>query len=173
MTAATATPQPRPRRISSANVLEVIQDVCNVERSITRERISEITGLRMSIVDDHVRRLVDDGCIVRLKAGVFEVAQAFPPARPISKTLLPSGLVKLEIGSEYFELSPREVRMMGSLFAGDALAYSNVDNRRGELDDVVTTASRSSRELAKIVRALSQQMIAHGKQGILFPGTPL
>jgi len=68
------------------------------EKRINRQSIAALTGLRPTIVDDHVERLRDAGKLARAGKGDLELLETFPPPRPISKTELANGLVKIEVG---------------------------------------------------------------------------
>ena len=64
---------------------QVIWDACvslqNAERKISRRVLFELTGLRMTIIDDHVERFVGNNRLRRLGAGELEVVEVFNPAR--------------------------------------------------------------------------------------------
>lgn len=113
---------PKSRRSTSQQIWDVIVDLQNKERLVTRRSVVDLTGLKPATVDDHLERLVTRGLLRRMGAGVLEVVEVFPPARSISKTLLPSGLVKLEIGDVVLDLTPKEARMVSDLFRSDMLA---------------------------------------------------
>lgn len=113
---------PKSRRSTAQQIWDVIVDLQNKERLVTRRSVVDLTGLKPALVDDHLERLVTRGLLRRMGAGVLEVVEVFPPARSISKTLLPSGLVKLEIGDVVLDLTPKEARMVSDLFRSDMLA---------------------------------------------------
>lgn len=91
------TQEAKPMR-STERVYEAVQELRSLEQIATRVTVAELTGLNQAIVDDRLRALVDDGRLSRLIRGVYEVVDSHPPARAISKTLMPDGSVKLEIG---------------------------------------------------------------------------
>lgn len=115
------------KKTTRSQVFEAIQDLHAQEQIVTRETLAALTGLSLTVIDDRVARLIDDGDVVRVQRGVFKPAPVHPPARPISKTVLPDGMVKIEIGDEILELTPRENRMLGDLMAGAAVQYSQVE----------------------------------------------
>ena len=79
-------------------ILDTVQELHNLEQIVTREAVREATGLALTTVDDRLATLVDRGDITRIGRGVFVPAVKHPPARPISKTVLPDGSVKIEVG---------------------------------------------------------------------------
>lgn len=92
---------------------------------ITRHTIAELTQLPMVVVDDRLRALAEDGRIKRLVRGVYAVVKQYPPTRPMSKTVLADGFVKIEIGDEVLTLTPREDRVLGGLMAGSAFVAAS------------------------------------------------
>lgn len=95
-------------------VLQAITDLCAAGRQASRQAICDFTGLKMSIVDDHVKNLKDDGNIRLVVNGVFEVVDQTPD-RAVSGTIVPSGRYKLEIGDTCLDLTLREARNVGLL----------------------------------------------------------
>lgn len=115
------------KKSNSEIVLEAIKDLHAQEQIVTRETLSDITGLRMSIIDDQLKAMVDDGLIHRVQRGVFVPAPNHGPSRLISKLILPDGTVKLEIGDDVLTLTPRESRMLGELMAGSGMQFSAIE----------------------------------------------
>jgi len=118
------------QRTTKQQILDAIQDLHNHEQMVTREALMEVTGLKLTVIDDRVAVLVDDGLVIRLGRGVFVPAVRHPPARPISKTLMPDGTVKIEIGDTVLDLSPREDRLLASIQAGAAIQYLAIDTEQ-------------------------------------------
>lgn len=106
---------------STQRIYDAVCELHALEQVATRETVAELTGLKLSIIDDRMRALVDDGKIKRVLRGVFVPVEVHPPARCISKTVLPDGMVKLEIGDEVLTLTPREDRALALLQAGAAM----------------------------------------------------
>jgi hypothetical protein len=98
----------RPRSNRSV-VYQAIVDLCAANRQASRKAICDYTDLPLSIVDDHVKNLKDDGVIRVVVAGIFEPVDQTPD-RPISGTMIPNGLYKLEIGDMVIQLTMREAR---------------------------------------------------------------
>lgn len=99
-------------------VLDAIKDLHDREQVVTREALSEVTGLKLTIVDNCLKSLVNDHLIVRANRGVFVPTVQHPPARAISKTVLPDGRVKIEVGDVVLELTPKEDRALAGLMSG-------------------------------------------------------
>lgn len=129
-------------------VLEAVRELYAQEQIVTRETLAEYTGLTMTVVDDRIAVLVDDGQVIRVQRGVFIPAPTWPAARPISKTILPDGFVKIEIGDEVLTLTPRESRALGELTAAAAQQFAAIELGRqanevtAELAQRITTLRR-------------------------------
>ena len=108
-------------------ILDTVQELHNLEQIVTREAVREATGLALTTVDDRLATLVDRGDITRIGRGVFVPAVRHPPARPISKTVLPDGSVKLEIGDEVLALTPREDRHLAQMMAGSGQQLASIE----------------------------------------------
>jgi len=111
-------------------ILDTVQELHNLEQIVTREAVREVTGLALTTVDDRLAVLVDRGEITRIGRGVFVPAVKHPPARSISKTVMPDGSVKLEIGEEVLTLTPREDRTLAGVQAGAALQFIGIDTEQ-------------------------------------------
>ncbi len=111
-------------RTTKQQILDAIQDLHNREQMVTREALQELTGLKLTIIDDRVAALVDEGLVIRKNRGVFVPAEQHPPARPISKTVMPNGMIKIEIGDVVLDLTPREDRALASIQAGTAVEFA-------------------------------------------------
>ncbi len=116
-----------PRRTSAQEVLDHAMDLHQREQIVTREILASAMGVKMSIVDEHLKNLVNDGRMRRVKHGVYQPVVTMPPARAMSKTMLPDGWVKIEIGDQVLTLTPREDRMLGALMRGAGDLYAQVD----------------------------------------------
>ena len=58
---------------STEQVYAAVQELREQGQIATRESVMELTGLKLSIVDDRLRALVDDGRLRRLIRGVYEL----------------------------------------------------------------------------------------------------
>lgn len=113
---------------STELVLQAVQDIHSQEQTVTRETLASLTGLSLTVIDDRIATLVDAGKVLRVQRGVFMPANQHPPARPISKTILSDGTVKVEIGDEVLTLTPREDRVLGELSAGAAHQFTSIEH---------------------------------------------
>ena len=116
-----------PTKSNAEIVFEAIQDLHVHEQIVTREILAELTGLKLTTIDDRLAHLVDNGRIRRVQRGVFVPMEQHRPARPISRTLCPDGTTVLEVGDTVMILSPREARMVGELMAGSSQQYATVE----------------------------------------------
>ena len=153
------------RKSTTALVLEAVQDLHAQEQIVTRETLAELSGLKLSVIDDRLGTLADDGAILRVQRGVYVPAPQHPPARPMSKTVMPDGIVKIEIGDEVLTLTPREDRALANLMAGAAAQAAAIETGRN-------TAILAA-ELSEEVKRLRRQVTAletriDPNQGLLF-----
>lgn len=109
--------EPAPRVSNRAVVLQAILDLCASNRHASRGAIVEVTGLKLGIVDEHVKTLKEDGQIRAVIPGVFEPVETSPD-RAVSGTVVPSGRFKLEIGDTCLDLTLREARAVAMVTAG-------------------------------------------------------
>ncbi|QRY31188.1 hypothetical protein JVX96_24410 [Variovorax sp. PDNC026] len=133
-------------------ILEAVQDLHAQEQVVTRETLAELTGLKLTTIDDRLGVLVDEGDIARVQRGVFVPVVRHAPARPMSKTVMPDGTVKIEIGDEVLTLTPREDRALANLMAGAAAQAVAIETGRN-------TAILAA-ELGEEVKRLRRQVIA-------------
>lgn len=103
---------------STQRIYEAVCELHSLEQVATRDTVAELTGLKLAIVDDRLRALMDDGKLKRVLRGVYVPVEVHPPARCISKTVLTDGTVKIEIGDDVLTLTPREDRALAMLQVG-------------------------------------------------------
>ena len=109
-------------------ILEAIQDLHAQEQIVTRETLAEVCDLTMTTIDDRVAYLIDNGKVHRVQRGVFVPAPDHKPARLMSKTILPDGTVKIDIGDDHtLTLTPRESRMLGELTSGAGQQFAAIE----------------------------------------------
>lgn len=108
-------------------VLDAVTDLHNQEQIVTRETLSNVLDLKMSIIDDNLTLLANDGSIYRVQRGVYVPTIEHKPARVITKSPLNDGSVVLEIDRLVLILTPKEARELGKLMMGDAMQYSNIE----------------------------------------------
>ena len=114
------TPEPEKAIGSTQRVLDAVQELAALEQTASRETVQELTGLSMTTVDDRLKVLTDDGKLRRVVKGVYILATAYPPARPITCTQISDGYVTAEVGDTVLVLTPKEARMLGRGLAGFA-----------------------------------------------------
>lgn len=122
----TTTPPTTPAQVQRQNseiVLRTITDLCDHNQGASRQRIVELTGLKMATVDDQIESLKTKGLIRSLYAGVYEPIDQ-QEDRLISTTSLPRGRMKLEVGDVVLDLTPRECLSIAKQFAGTLLAFA-------------------------------------------------
>lgn len=108
-------------------VFDAICDLHNQEQVVTRETLSQICSLPMSKIDDRISTLIDNDMVIRVQRGVYVPTIRHPPARLMSKTVLPDGTVKIDIGDDVLTLTPKEARTLGSMMVAEAMQYSNIE----------------------------------------------
>lgn len=159
-----ATEEKRDRFANGHLIWQTILELRNTERRINRTALAALTGLKPGIVDDHVERWIEKDQLRRAGAGELEVVEHFPATRPISKTTLPNGLVKLEIGSDLLELTPTEARTLARDLAGHAQELAQVD----AANKAMIVAHEQARELKlvrKEVKRLQELLQEQGSTG--------
>ena len=117
----------KPTRSTAEIVFEAIQDLFAREQIVTRETLAELTGLKLTTIDDRLGYLLDNGKIRRVQRGVFVPLEQHKPARPISRTLCPDGTTVLEVGDTVMILTPRESRMLGEVMTGAAQQFVAIE----------------------------------------------
>lgn len=154
---------------STQRVLDAVRDLRESDQIATRETVAEITSLKMSIVDDRLRALVDDGKLKRLLRGVYEMVQAWPQPRELSCTMLSTGFVKLEIGDDLLTLTPTEARRAARALGGFAEDARVIETTRSHLflaTELAAKVESQGRELRSL-RALLRDMGCHRQMEIL------
>ena len=122
-----------PAPTSTQRIYDAVCELHALEQVATRETVAELTGLKLAIVDDRLRALMDDGRVKRVLRGVYVPVEVHPPARSISKTVLTDGTVKIEIGDEVLTLTPREGRALAMLQAGAVMQVLGIATGRAAI----------------------------------------
>ena len=106
-------------RPSSRNqVREAIHSLHEAEIDVTVESLVRVTGLKTVTVNDCIKDLKERDEIWSVERGVYRPRIRHPESRVVSTTMLPSGMVKLEVGDIVLDLTPREVHILAPFFAG-------------------------------------------------------
>ena len=138
---------------STERIFQAVRELRAMDQIATRDTVAELTGLKMTVVDDRLRALVDDGKLKRLLRGVYELVESFPEPRAISKTVLPNGAVVYDIGDDVLTLSPQEARVLAELSMGAAGTAVLINSTNQHL--------YLATELAAKVERLEREMKAH------------
>lgn len=102
-------------------VFQAISELTDNHGCAKRMEIHAATGLKLSIVDECVKDLLEDTeKIVKLRAGVCAAKPMFEEF-PCSATELKDGRLKCETGDQTWTLTPIAVRSFAKLFAGYVL----------------------------------------------------
>jgi len=113
--------QPRPRDL----ILQAVIDLNEHSQLCSRKRIAEVTCLKMTIVDDHLDRLRNQGHI-RLAGHSHYEPMDLTPDRPVSTTSLPLGRLKIEVGDDLIaDQTPREALALAKQLAGLLIAFGS------------------------------------------------
>lgn len=127
----------RPAGVTGDLVMQTITDLHAAGRIATRQMVAEITQLSYAVVDDHIKRNIDDGKLRRVAPGVVEPIEQFPESRMVSLSRLPNGMWKFEIGDACVDLTPTEARSLGSMLSGAAAELGALQGARDLVDTVV------------------------------------
>ena len=127
---------------STERVYEGIVELHNLQQQATRYTVQELTGLPLGKVDDRIKTLVEREQIKRILKGVYIPVEVHPPARAISKMILPGSMVKIEIGDEVLTLTPSEDRALAQLMAGAATHAAQIETGRAVLEMAATMLSK-------------------------------
>lgn len=155
-------PTPQRRNVGEL-VYQTILDLHNAGRIATRNVVKEMTGQSYSVVDDHVKRMLEDGRLRRVAPGVFEPIEEMPESRAIFVGRLPSGMWKLDIGDFCVDLTPSEARALASMLVGTANEMSSLQNAR-ELADGLAELRRH--QVAAAAREKDRDDVLRKLQGI-------
>lgn len=105
---------------------QAIVELHNLQQVATRYTVQALTGMPLGRVDDRIKALVIQERIKRQLKGQYVPVETHPPARAISKTLMPDGMVKIEIGDDVLTLTPAEDRALSTLMAGAATQVAQI-----------------------------------------------
>ena len=132
-----------------------------------RARVTALTGLSATIVDDSFDALITDERLRKTTPGYVELVDRFCDDEAISKTVLKGGLTIVEVGEQMMGLSPRAARVVGQMLVGDALMTMRIQSER-EIHDNLTRLEKKNVLLERQINALNRQIRAATKQADLF-----
>lgn len=107
-------------------IWQTIVDLHSADQAITREVLAEATGYKMTIIDDHVTRMVENGQLRRVRAGMFVPIPRYAPPRPVYGSMTTDGFFVLEVGDQKVVMQPREARQAGALMAGQFMQLTSI-----------------------------------------------
>lgn len=145
----------KPKITSTQRIYEAVRELRQLEQTATRESVADLTGLPLSIVDDRLRALVDDGKLKRLLRGIYELVEQFAPPRPMSCSILTDGQVNFEIGDAVLLFSPQEARSAARALAGFAEDARVIESTRQHLF-LATELAAKVKKLELELKALRQ-----------------
>lgn len=146
----------------------------------SRERLAQITGFTLSVIDDHISRWRDTGRVFRVKDGIYEPIIVTRSSRMIYVGRVPgSDIVKLEIGGECFDVTQDEAREIGRQFAGYALEYNQITIKQdvGAALTLVAEMAAEAKRTQQHVRDLERKLALaheamHGRQPDMLLSAP-
>lgn len=158
-----------PQQKSTAQVIwDAITDLYSQDQVVTREVLAEVTGYKMTIVDDHVGRMVDNEQLRRVRAGVFVPIPRYDPPRPVYGSMTTDGFFVLEVGDKSVIMQPREARQAGALLAGQFAQFSNIQSGH-EAGVVVAEVYAKMRRLERELAALKAKQEPQAQLDLLDP----
>lgn len=159
---------------STQRVYDAVRDLREADQIATRETVAELTGLKLAIVDDRLRALVDDGKLRRLLRGVYELVETFPAPRPIYCGIVTEGWVKLEIGDTVLTFTPSEARRAALALGGFAEDARVLETTRQHLFLATELAARVEKQerVIKTMGALLRDRLACRQMDLLGPLGP-
>lgn len=108
-------------------ILQAIVDCRNTNRTCTRSVIAEITGLTLTKIDDHIKRLKGDEDIRALANGVFEPVE--PPTQDRDTTATITGGARVsrpvlfKLGEVELPMTLREARNAAAVLGGIGIQF--------------------------------------------------
>jgi hypothetical protein len=145
-----------PQKMSTTDtVLGAVRELARAGYRCDRHSIQELTKLPMTVVDDRLKVLRDDGTLFRAATGHHTETVTYPAPRAISNTAV-DGWHKIEIGDITALLTPEEYRVLGSMVAPAAVQLDQLETTRTYIR-LATDLSGKVEFLMRQVRALQQK----------------
>lgn len=170
----TETTSAAPAITSTQRIFDAVRDLRELDQIATRETVAELTGLKMGIVDDRLRALVDDGKLKRLLRGIYELVETWPEPRELSCTMLSTGWVKMELGDDLLKLTPTEARRAARALGGFAEDARVTESTKAHLflaTELAAKVERQEREM-KAMRELLRDKLDERQMDLLGINTP-
>lgn len=126
-------------------------------QAISRQRLMELTGLRYTLVDDHISRWIEEGRMRRVVDGVYELTEPMPEPRAVSVTDLHNGQTMIECGDQVIHLWPTEIRALGLRLVGSAMQFAQLQTQH-DMSALLVEATVRNRALADRVSDLEREL---------------
>ena len=146
-------------------VFEAIRSLNDGGVEPTRERIADVTRLKLTTIDDRIKVLRAEGMISAVKQ-CYRPTQVHAPARPVWVGRLPDGIVKVEVGDEVSTYTPAEAGAVGCALMGYATETTALA-KVTELQEMLLRITAENRELGREVKALKAELKADKKQAAM------
>lgn len=134
--------------LTQRQVLDAIHALHGKGLLIDREALRSATSLPMQTIDNHVRALIGLELVRRTSRGTYVPTRQWPEPRPISKTILSTGQIKIEIGDEVLTLTPQEERNLASLQGGALAQLTAIESNR-QAQEMLLELARAHRLQAR------------------------
>ena len=148
-------------RSTGERIWGVLVDLHGQGQYGSRERLAQITGFTLSVIDDHISRWHDAGRVFRVKDGIYEPIVVSRASRMVYSGRVPgSDIVKLEVGDKCMDFTQDEAREIGRQFAGYALEYNQVTIKQdvGAALTAVVELTAEAKRTQQHVRDLERQL---------------
>lgn len=126
-------------------------------QAISRARLMEVTGMKYTLIDDHVSRWIEEGRLRRVVDGVYEIVDPVPEPRAVSVTYLHDGLTLIECGDQEMRLQEAEMRALGRLTVGNAMQFAQLQTQ-ADMGAILAEVTVQKRALADRVSDLERQV---------------
>ena len=126
-------------------------------QAISRQRLMELTGLRYTLVDDHISRWIEEGRMRRVVDGVYELTEPMPEPRATSVTDLHNNMVLIEVGDQELRVYQPEARALARQLGGFALQFAQLQTQH-DMSALLVEATVRNRALADRVSDLEREL---------------
>lgn len=147
------------KKSSRETIWDTICDLHSKGQVSSRQLLVDLTGLSFGVVDDHCSAMVEDMTLLRIAPGIFEPMPQYRMAESVSTTLLPNGMLKVEIGDAVLDLVPKEQRALGIQMAGYGMEFGNIQSGR-ESARLATMLEFKLKAAEKQIDVLAKRLIA-------------
>ncbi|MDI3510834.1 MAG: hypothetical protein PWQ61_1599 [Betaproteobacteria bacterium] len=138
------------RPVNRSTVLEAVHILTENGVVATRHSVADLSGLPLGKVDDHIKRLINSGQILRTGHGQYSPAPLDPPDRVIRWGCIRSGVWFFQVGEQRVELDTASPHDLQRFERASAVVYrlgaqsielsASEDRRAGVLRKAAATA---------------------------------